>query len=96
MIILITYDVNTSDKIGAKRLRKVAKVCKNYGQRVQNSVFECEVSEAQLCILKDILSNIIKASTDSIGIYHLSSNMKNNTIVLGQETAFDVNGPLVI
>ena len=58
MIILITYDVNTSDKIGAKRLRKVAKVCKNYGQRVQNSVFECEVSEAQLCILKDILNNI--------------------------------------
>ena len=63
---------------------------------LDNSVFECEVSEAQLCILKDILNNIIKASTDSIRIYHLSSNMKNNTIVLGQETAFDVNGPLVI
>ena len=51
MYILITYDVDTTSKDGARRLRSVAKACMNYGQRVQNSVFECEVSEAQLCTL---------------------------------------------
>ena len=52
MYILVTYDVNTMDKAGARRLRKVAKACLDYGHRVQNSVFECELSEVQLCLLK--------------------------------------------
>lgn len=61
MYILVTYDVDTTTKEGARRLRCVAKACMNYGQRVQNSVFECDVTEAQLCILKDIIRNLIDA-----------------------------------
>lgn len=59
MYILVTYDVDTTSKEGARRLRCVAKACLNYGQRVQNSVFECEVTEAQLCTLKNIIGNVI-------------------------------------
>lgn len=59
MYILITYDVDTTSKEGARRLRCVAKACMDYGQRVQNSVFECKVTDAQLCILKNAINNII-------------------------------------
>ena len=58
MYILITYDVDTTTKEGARRLRHVAKACLDYGQRVQNSVFECEVTEAQYCILKDRIKDL--------------------------------------
>ena len=59
MYILVTYDVDTTSKEGARRLRCVAKACLNYGQRVQNSVFECEVTEAQLCTLKNIIAMLL-------------------------------------
>ena len=65
MYILVTYDVDTTDKEGQKRLRKVAKACLDYGQRVQNSVFECEVTEVQLCLLKERIKGIIEKSLDS-------------------------------
>ena len=77
MLILITYDVDTTTKAGEKRLRKVAKECVNYGQRVQNSVFECLLSEAQLVILKAALSSIIDDATDSIRFYFLGNNWQH-------------------
>lgn len=69
--ILVSYDVNTVDKAGERRLRHVAKVCKDYGQRVQYSVFECSVNEMDLERLRSKLTKIIKPEEDSLRIYHL-------------------------
>ena len=77
MLVLITYDVNTEDAKGSKRLRKVAKICVNYGQRVQNSVFECLLSPAELCIVKSQLLTVMDEKKDSLRIYHLGNNYKN-------------------
>ena len=96
MYILVTYDVDTTDKEGQKRLRKVAKACLDYGQRVQNSVFECELTEAQLCILKERIKEIIDHSLDSIRFYHLSKNENRRVDVMGIETAFDVNDAIIV
>ena len=96
MTILITYDVETISEEGQKRLRQVAKVCKDYGQRVQNSVFECEVTEAQFAILKSKLSSIIDNQSDSIRFYRIKNNSKLHTITLGKTTSFNVNDPLII
>lgn len=96
MYILVTYDVDTTDKAGQKRLRQVAKACLDYGQRVQNSVFECELTEAQLCVLKGRIKEIIDNSLDSIRIYHLNRNEKRRVEVIGVETAFDMDDALII
>lgn len=96
MYILVTYDVDTTDKAGARRLRCVAKACMDYGQRVQNSVFECEVTEAQYCILKERIRNIIDNSRDSIRFYFLNKNENRRTESLGVETSYNVQAPLVI
>lgn len=96
MNILITYDVNTMDKAGARRLRKVSKACINYGHRVQNSVFECNISETQLCILKNVLKEIIDNTTDSIRIYTLNNNESRRVEVLGVETAINFSSELII
>ena len=96
MYILVTYDVDTTDKSGQRRLRRVAKACLDYGQRVQNSVFECELTEVQLCVLRDQLSSIINNSLDSIRIYHLNRNENRRVEVMGVETAFNVNDTIII
>jgi CRISPR-associated protein Cas2 len=96
MLVLITYDVDTTTKAGEKRLRKVAKECVNYGQRVQNSVFECLLTEAQLVNLKAILSSIINDTTDSIRIYHLGSNWQRKIETLGKITSFDPTDTLIV
>ena len=96
MLVLITYDVDTTTKAGEKRLRKVAKECVNYGQRVQNSVFECLLAEAQLVNLKTILSSIINDTTDSIRIYHLGSNWQRKIETLGKITSFDPTDTLIV
>lgn len=96
MYILATYDVDTTEKKGQKRLRKVAKACLDYGQRVQNSVFECELTEAQFCILKERIRDIIDPSLDSIRFYHLNKNDNRRVEVLGMETAYGVNDAIVI
>lgn len=96
MHILITYDVNTMTKEGARRLRRVADACKDYGQRVQNSVFECELTESQLLILKERVRGIIDTSVDSIRIYHLSKNYEKSIEVMGRETAYNVKDTLII
>lgn len=73
ILILITYDVSTQDAAGRKRLRKVAKECVNYGQRVQNSVFECVLDSSQLLIVKDKLLSMIDPKQDSLRFYNLGN-----------------------
>lgn len=96
MLILITYDVDTTTKAGEKRLRKVAKECVNYGQRVQNSVFECLITEAQLVGLKATLASIINDTTDSIRFYFLGNKWKRRIEKIGKETSYDPTDTLII
>ncbi|MGM9777808.1 MAG: CRISPR-associated endonuclease Cas2 [Prevotella sp.] len=96
MYILVTYDVDTTDKSGQRRLRRVAKACLDYGQRVQNSVFECELTDVQFCILKERINEIIDQSLDSIRFYHLNRSENRRVEVMGVETAFDVNDAIII
>ncbi|RGN34267.1 CRISPR-associated endonuclease Cas2 [Bacteroides oleiciplenus] len=96
MFILVTYDVDTQSETGAKRLRKVAKECLNYGHRVQNSVFECVLSEAQFLIFKSKIMKIIDYDLDSIRFYFLGKNRSNRIECLGRETSIDVNSELII
>lgn len=96
MNILITYDVDTTTKEGARRLRRVAKACVDYGQRVQNSVFECELSEAQLCLLKNRINEVIDGMNDSVRIYHLNHKNARSVEVLGKETAYNVSDAIII
>ena len=96
MLVLITYDVNTTTSAGKRRLRTVAKKCVAHGTRVQNSVFECELTEAQSCLLKDRIKEIINSSSDSIRFYHLHRNKQRRVEVLGAETAYNVKDTLII
>ena len=83
MLILITYDVNTETEAGKRRLRKVAKYCMKYGQRVQNSVFECILDSAQYVMVKEELSSLIEYNSDSLRFYRLGNNYKNQVEVVG-------------
>ena len=96
MLVLITYDVDTTTKAGEKRLRKVAKECVNYGQRVQNSVFECLITEVQLAVLKATLTSIINDTTDSIRFYFLGNNWKRRIEKIGKETSYDPLDALIV
>lgn len=87
-MVLITYDVNTTTKEGRTRLRKVAKVCVNYGQRVQNSVFECLVSPAQYVALKHELNSIIHEEKDSLRFYNLGKNWDNRVETDGKDETY--------
>ncbi|MED3646328.1 CRISPR-associated endonuclease Cas2 [Halalkalibacterium halodurans] len=95
MLVLITYDVQTSSMGGTKRLRKVAKVCQNYGQRVQNSVFECIVDSTQLTSLKLELTSLIDEEKDSLRIYRLGNNYKTKVEHIGAKPSIDVEDPLI-
>lgn len=95
MLILVTYDVNTQDASGRKRLRKVAKQCTNYGVRVQNSVFECVVDAAQLRMLKKVLYDEIDINKDSLRIYNLGNRTKSNVEHIGAKSAIDVESELI-
>ena len=83
MLVLITYDVNTETAAGRSRLRKVAKQCTNYGQRVQNSVFECNMDAAKCRQVKAILEEIIDKDKDSLRFYYLGDNYKNKVEHIG-------------
>ncbi len=95
LLVLITYDVSTISSTGKKRLRKVSKVCQNYGQRVQNSVFECIVDATQFATLKIELSNIIDKNQDSLRFYQLGNNYKNKVEHLGVKESIDLESPLI-
>ena len=96
MLVLITYDVNTETKAGRTRLRKVAKQCVNYGQRVQNSVFECSLDNAKLIEVQHLLEGLIDKNVDSLRFYILGNKYKNKVIHIGVKPSFDVNDPLII
>ncbi len=96
MLILITYDVNTEDKEGRKRLRRVAKCCVNYGVRVQNSVFECIVDSAQCRVLKQKLLDEISTYHDSLRIYYLGDPKKAKVEHYGTKSAPEMDKPLLI
>jgi CRISPR-associated protein Cas2 len=95
MLILITYDVNTESEEGKKRLRKVAKQCQNYGQRVQNSVFECHLDSTQYRQVKAILESIVDKEVDSLRFYNLGNNYKTKIEHIGAKESFDVTEPLI-
>lgn len=95
VLILVTYDVSTSSEGGVKRLRHVAKICQNYGQRVQNSVFECIVDSTQYVILKKELSEVIDLDHDSIRFYRLGNNFNKKIEHLGTKEPLDIEGPLL-
>lgn len=96
MFVLITYDVNVTSTYGEKRLRKVAQACTNYGRRVQNSVFECILSESQYIILKNQLKNIIDQKQDNIRFYLLGSNWKHRIETIGNNRDIDFTDSLII
>lgn len=96
MMVLITYDVNTTTAAGRKRLRHVAKQCVNYGQRVQNSVFECLLEPAQFAVLKNRLEEIIDEEKDSLRYYFLGSNWKRRVEHVGAKGGFDPEGAMIV
>ena len=96
MLVLVTYDVSTETRGGRSRLRRVAKLCQNYGQRVQKSVFECLVEPAQWAILKAALSNTIHSDEDSLRFYYLGANWKNRVEHVGAKPGYDPEGPLLV
>jgi len=96
MLVLITYDVNTETPEGRKRLRHVSKACQNYGQRVQNSVFECEVDAGQYLKVKDRLVRMINTETDSLRFYILGNNSRNKVEHFGAKPSFNVGDPLIV
>ncbi len=96
MLVLITYDVCTQDAAGRSRLRKVAKECVNYGQRVQNSVFECILDASQLLLLKDRLIGLINEKEDSLRFYHLGNNYKTKVEHFGSKSSYEAEGTLMI
>ena len=96
MFVLVSYDVKTSDKGGSKRLRRVAKACEDYGQRVQYSVFECIVDPAQWAVLRQRLVDEIDPKADSLRFYFLGSNYRNRVEHVGAKKAVDMEGALII
>lgn len=96
MLVLITYDVNVTSENGKKRLRKVAQQCQNYGQRVQNSVFECVVDRSQLRELQLNIKRIIDPEKDSIRYYLLGSNWKNKVEHIGVKESYDPEGVIIL
>lgn len=96
VLVLITYDVNTQDAEGRKRLRQIAKQCVNYGQRVQNSVFECVIDPAKMKEVRRKLEKIMDQEKDSLRFYYLGSNYKNKVEHVGIKPSYDVEGPLIV
>ena len=95
MMVLITYDVNTETLAGQKRLRKVAKACQNYGQRVQNSVFECVIDPARLKQLQYTLTSLMDVEKDSIRFYYLGDDWHNRVEHVGAKASLDLEGTLI-
>jgi len=94
-MVLVTYDVNTESPEGRRRLRQVARECINYGQRVQNSVFECVLDPVQLAKLKHSLLGIMDQDRDSIRFYYLGANWGNRIEHFGTKKRYDPEGLLI-
>lgn len=96
MLMLITYDVDTTTAAGRKRLRKVAKICVDYGQRVQNSVFECSLDAAAACVVKAKLKGVIDPSQDSLRFYNLGNRYQTRIEHIGAKETYDPEGILMV
>lgn len=96
MMTLVSYDVSTSDEKGKSRLRKIAKQCQNYGQRVQNSVFEIDVDYGTFLKVKQKLLEIMDSDKDSLRIYYLGNNWKNKIEHFGAKETYNPEGVLII
>lgn len=96
MLVLVTYDVETSSSGGARRLRRVAKTCRDLGQRVQYSVFECEVDPAQWTALRARLLAQIDPTKDSLRFYFLGASGRRRVEHVGAKPALDLDGPLIV
>lgn len=96
MLVLITYDVSTQDAAGRGRLRRVAKECVNYGQRVQNSVFECILDASQILLLKDRLISLIDEKEDSLRFYYLGNNYQTKVEHFGGKSSYEAEGLLMV
>ena len=96
MLVLITYDVNTEDAAGRKRLRRIAKECVNYGQRVQNSVFECLLDAAQCRMLQAKLCAIMDAERDSLRFYYLGTQYEKTIEHFGCTAGYRPEEPLIL
>lgn len=95
MVVLVCYDVSTVDREGRRRLRRVARACSNYGQRAQNSVFECLVDPAQWAVLRNQLLTIYEPAEDSLRFYFLGANWRTRVEHHGTKTVLDPEGPLI-
>ena len=95
MMLVVTYDVDTSDTAGQKRLRKVAKICERYGMRVQNSVFEVVLDAAQLAVLKHELEKIIDMAQDSVRFYRLGNSYETRIETMGRRPLVEAGGSLI-
>lgn len=96
MFVLVSYDVRTKNPSGRRRLRRVARTCLDYGQRVQNSVFECVVDPVQWTILKERLIKEVDQKEDSLRFYFLGSNWRHRVEHVGAKETIDLEGPLII
>ncbi len=96
MLVLVTYDVRTDDKAGQKRLRQVAKLCENSGQRVQFSVFECLVDPAQWAEMRKRLIEVVDLDKDSLRFYFLGKHWQRRVEQLGAKPSYDPQGPLIV
>lgn len=96
MLVLITYDVCTTDAAGRKRLRRIAKECVNYGQRVQNSVFECILDAAQLRELQHKLVGLIDEDQDSLRFYYLGNKYQTKVEHFGAKQSYEAEGVLMV
>jgi CRISPR-associated protein Cas2 len=96
MLVLVTYDVSLVHADGARRLRRVARACQDFGQRVQFSVFEIEVDPAQWTALKARLEGLIDPQHDSLRYYYLGANWRRRVEHVGAKPAVDLGGPLIV
>lgn len=96
MLVLVSYDVATTGKAGQRRLRRVAKQCQDYGQRVQYSVFECIVDPEQWAVLKNGLIGIINKEEDSLRFYFLGANWRRRVEHIGAKETVDLEAPLIL
>ena len=96
MLVLVSYDVSTTDSKGPRRLNKVAKTCEDFGQRVQYSVFECIVDPAQWAVLKQRLIDEIDQERDSLRFYYLGANWRRRVEHIGAKKTLDQEGPLIV
>lgn len=96
MMVLVSYDVSTTSEGGARRLRRIAKVCQDYGQRVQFSVFELEVDPARWVSIRQQLCDLMDSDVDSLRFYFMGSKWKEKVEHIGAKPALDLHGPLVL